>query len=139
MSRKSCLNNLNTTLDFKGINWGNVQQCHSTDSIIKLIIAIIKGNYCYDILFQLFAHNAWCPLFTQQDRDRQSEEAMIITHVVAGLLNYYHIKLVIKTIVGHNELDAIFDIQLLCDILHTDGKGIIRSDLLTPDVYSSHL
>ena len=133
--RNRCLNNLIETLYFEPINWSNIQQSHSTNSIIELIKAIKKGNYCYDILFQLFANNSWWPLFPQQDLNRQSEAAMIIATFIAGLLNYYHIKIVLR----FQYLDAIFDIQLLCDILHTDGEGIIRTDLLTTDVDSSHL
>ena len=125
--RNRCLNNLIETLYFEPINWSNIQQSHSTNSIIELIKAIKKGNYCYDILFQLFANNSWWPLFPQQDFNRQSEATMIIATFIAGLLNYYHIKIVLR----FQYLDAIFDIQLLCDILHTDGEGIIRTDLLT--------
>lgn len=121
-------------LDFvPSTSWPSLKYTQ-TCVLVALINDLKNGDYCHDNLIKFLGYNETLTklLYSRVQYLEILKAANTIATFIADLITFYQIKTVMeKTVPGF--LDTTFDIELLCGILHIDGEGIIRSDLLPPD------
>lgn len=106
------LSNLIEKLEFGIPSWSTVHDIQLTHRIIKLCKALSKGDNPREPLEVVLSHNTW-PLFTTDERRAHLVSAKEISGYVSGVSDFLRFEEVLRTIIGHQYVEAGTELDLL--------------------------